>query len=187
MNPQDKKNTKQATEHEKKKSATIEELEKRIQDLEKQLSEQEEITKKAQYEYLNLKTDFDRRQRVKQEEAKTAHIDTLIKAISKLLPFVETLRKSLETLNDEQKASSLGQGIQMTYNKFITTLESMHIKPILAVGESPDTNKHEPVSTQSVDDEKQKGKIIAELERGFIYEDSEIKKVITTSKVIIGQ
>ena len=53
----------------------------------------------------------------------------------------------------------------MTYNKFVQTLEGMRIKQIDAIGQSPDGLLHEPVSTQPVDDEKMKGKIVAEFEK----------------------
>jgi molecular chaperone GrpE (heat shock protein) len=59
------------------------ELTTKIFQLEKELAEQKEITKRAQYDYINLKADFDRRQRLKEEEWKTAHIDTLITSVQK--------------------------------------------------------------------------------------------------------
>ncbi len=165
----------------------IEELMTKISQLEKELAEQKEITKRAQYDYINLKADFDRRHRLKEEEGKTAHIDMLITAVQKFLPFVESLRKSLETIPADQQENSLAKGVQMTYNKFVQTLESMNIKQIEAIWLTPDGLLHEPVSTQPVDDEKLKGKIVTEFERGFIYDDWQTKKVITTSKVVIGQ
>ncbi len=75
----------------------------------------------------------------------------------------------------------------MTYDNFIKTLENMHIKAIEAIGLNPDSLLHEPVNMQPTDDKKLKGKIIQEFERGFVYEKDWEKKVITTSKVVIGQ
>lgn len=155
--------------------------------LEKDITDQKEISKRAQYDYINLKMDFDRWQRLKTEEAKTAHIDTLIAAVQKLLPFVEDLRKSLATIPDDQHDNPLAKWVQMTYNKFVQTLASMHIKQIESIGLLPDGYLHEPVSTQPVDDEAMKGRIITEFEKGFLYDDGQTKKVITPSKVVIGQ
>lgn len=155
--------------------------------LQKQLEEQETITKRAQYDYINLKMDFDRRSRQKEEEAKTAHIDTLIASVKKFLPFVESLRKSLETIPEDQKENALAKGVEMTYNKFVQTLASMHIKQIDAIGQVPDMYMHEAVSTQETTDESMKWKIVAEFERGFVYDDGQTKKVVTTSKVVVGQ
>lgn len=159
----------------------------KIAQLEKELAEQKEITKRAQYDYINLKMDFDRRQRLKEEEGKTAYIDTLIASVQKFLPFVESLRKSIETIPADQQENALAKGVIMTYNKFVQTLESMKIKQIQAIGLVPDGLLHEPVSTQPTDDESMKGKIVAEFEKGFVYDDGQTKKIITTSKVVIGQ
>jgi hypothetical protein len=38
---------------------------------------------------------------------------------------------------------------------------------------------------EAVEDEKKKGKIIKEFERGFVYEHGEDKRVIIASKVIV--
>ncbi len=159
----------------------------KIAQLEKELAEQKEITKRAQYDYINLKMDFDRRQRLKEEEGKTAHIDTLIASVQKFLPFVESLRKSIETIPADQQENALAKGVIMTYNKFVQTLEGMKIKQIESIGLVPDGLFHEPVSAQPVEDEAMKGKIIAEFEKWFFYDDGQTKKIITTSKVVIGQ
>jgi molecular chaperone GrpE len=174
-------NTKQST----GAAAQNDSLAAKIAQLEKEIAEQKEITKRAQYDYINLKMDFDRRQRLKEEEGKTAHIDTLIASVQKFLPFVESLRKSIETIPADQQENALAKGVIMTYNKFVQTLEGMKIKQIDAIGLVPDGLLHEPVSTQPVDDDTMKGKIVAEFEKGFMYDDGQTKKVITTSKVVI--
>lgn len=176
----------QATEP-KQDTPTTDDNATKIAQLEKELAEQKEITKRAQYDYINLKMDFDRRQRLKEEEGKTAYIDTLIASVQKFLPFVESLRKSIETIPAEQQENALAKGVIMTYNKFVQTLENMKIKQINAIGLVPDGLLHEPVSTQLTDDEAMKGKIIAEFEKWFVYDDGQTKKIITTSKVVIGK
>jgi len=155
--------------------------------LEKKLQEQEDMTKKAQHDYINLKYDFDRRQRQYEAEKKTAEMDALVSSIKKLLPFVDDLRKSLENIPADQKENPLSKGVELTYNKFLKTLEELHIYQIEAVGKDPDTNLHEPVWTQPTDDKKMKWKIITEFERGFIYKKDWLEKVITTSKVVVWQ
>jgi molecular chaperone GrpE (heat shock protein) len=75
----------------------------------------------------------------------------------------------------------------MIYDKFLKTLEHMHIKPIASIGLLPDSFLHEPVNVQEVEDKKMKGKIIQEWERGFIYDHNGEKKVIVPAKVIVGK
>ncbi len=163
------------------------ELEERIAQLEREKKELEEIAKRSQYEYINLKTDFDRHQRQMQESAKAMETDSLIAVVKKFLPFIEDLRKSLGNITDEYKADPLAKWVQMVYDKFLKTLEHLHIKPIESIGLVPDSFLHEPVNVEPVEDETMKGKIIKEFERWFIYDNHGEKKVIRPSKVIVGQ
>ena len=159
---------------------------KQVQDLSKELEEKEEIAKRSQLDYLNLKTDFDILQRHTQQKIASAEKDATLKEVKSLLPFIEDMRKSLLNLNDEQKKSPMGQGLQITYSNFLKSLEKLHIKPIEAVGLVPDANYHEPISTQTIDQKKLKGKIIHEFEQGFLYHHGDEEIVLQASKVIVG-
>ncbi len=165
----------------------IEELESEKKSLETEKKDQEEMVKRAQFDYINLKMDFDRFQKNTADEKKTQKATLLIESIKKFLPFVETMRKSLESIDEEQKESSLGEWVAVMYKNFLSTLAAMHIEPIEALGQEPDTLMHEPVGMQPTENEKLKGKIIQEFERGFVYKKDGETKVITTSKVVIGQ
>lgn len=162
------------------------ELQNKITQLEKQLSEQQEITKKAQYDYVNLKMDFDALHRRSQEQIKNADVDSLVKVVRKFLPFFEDLRKALDNIPSEQQDTSIVQGVRLVYQKFLQALESMSIKPIVSVGLVPDSLLHEPVSMQPVEDEAMKGKIVQELQQGFVYEKDDNKIVIVSAKVVVG-
>ena len=107
-----------------------EELNQKIVQLEKEKKEIEEIAKRSQYDYLNLKMDFDRYQRQMKDSSKSMEVDTLLSVVKKFLPFVEDLRKSLTTITDEHKEDPLTKGVQMVYDKFLATLERLHIKSI---------------------------------------------------------
>ncbi len=163
------------------------ELQAKIIQLEQEKKEIEEIAKRSQYEYVNLKMDFDRYQRQIQESSKNMQTDSLIFVVKKFLPFLEDLRKSLENITDEHMEDPLTKWVQMIYEKFLRTLEGLHIKTIDAIWLVPDSFLHEPVSVEPIEDEQMKWKIIKEFERGFIYEKDGDKRVIRPSKVIVGQ
>jgi len=163
------------------------ELEEKIVQLEKEKKELEEIAKRSQYEYLNLKIDFDRYQRQIKESSQSAEVDSLLSVVKKFLPFIEDLRKSLENITDEHQNDPLTKWVNMVYTKFLKTLEHLHIKAIESLWLVPDSFLHEPVSVEPVEDEKLKGKIIREFERGFVYIKGDDKRVIIASKVIVWQ
>ena len=154
--------------------------------LKKEYDELQTITKRAQYDYINLKMDFDRYQKQMEAFKAQSSVTTLLDTVRKFLPFVENLRKSLAVLTDEQKQDPLAQGVSLVYDKFLQTLAGLSIQPIASIGLVPDSDLHEPVSAQPVDDAAQKGKIIQEFERGFVYQKGTDRIVITTSKVVVG-
>ena len=85
----------------------VEQLQAEIKKLQAQLAEKDEIVKNAQLAYLRAKNDMEMIQCQSAMKAESMHQDLLIKIVKKLLPFVEDLRKSLETLSEEDKNSPM--------------------------------------------------------------------------------
>lgn len=159
-----------------------------IKKLKTQLDEKDEIVKNAQLAYLRTKNDMEMIQRQSAMKAESMHQDLLLKIVKKLLPFVEDLRKSLETLSDEQKESTMWKWVQMVYDRFIKALAEFDIYQIPSLNEVPDTMMHEPIWIQPTDDKKLKGKIIQIFEQWFYYQKENGDKVtIFPSKVIVGE
>ena len=166
----------------------IEKLQAEIKKLQMQLAEKDEIVKNAQLAYLHAKNDMEMIQRQSAMKAESMHQDLLIKIVKKLLPFVEDLRKSLGTLSDEQKESTMWKWVQMVHDKFIKALAEFSVYPIPSLHEIPNTMLHEPIWMQPTDDKKLKWKIIQVFEQWFYYQKENWDKVtIFPSKVIIGQ
>ena len=166
----------------------IEQLQAEIKRLQAQLAEKDEIVKNAQLAYLRAKNDMEMIQRQSAMKAQSMHQDLLIKIVKKLLPFVEDLRKSLETLSEEDKNSDMWKWVQMVHDRFIKALEEFSVFPIPSLHETPDTLMHEPIGMQPTDDKKLKWKIIQVFEQGFYYQKENWDKVtIFPSKVVVGQ
>ena len=85
------------------------ELEAKIVQLEQEKKELEEIAKRSQYEYLNLKLDFDRYQKQIHDAQASKDVESLLHVVKKFLPFLEDLRKSLENITDDHKDDPLTQ------------------------------------------------------------------------------
>lgn len=161
-------------------------LKDKITQLEKERSELTEMAKRAQYDYLNLKMDFDRFIRQTDEKNQTISLDLLIEVVKKFLPFLEDLRKSLENITDEHMQDPLTKWVQIVYDNFLKTLSSMNIYPIESVWQCPDWLYHEPISAIVTEDPEMKWKIIQEFSRWFYYKKDWDIRVISSSKVVIG-
>lgn len=164
----------------------LQSLKIKVSELEKEKSELTEMAKRAQYDYINLKMDFDRFIRQTNEKNQTIWLDSLIDVVKKFLPFLEDLRKSLDNISDDHAQDSLTKWVQIIYDNFIKTLGSMNIYPVESLWQSPDTFYHEPVSTMPVEDENLKWKIVQEFERWFFWEKDWEKKLVISAKVVVG-
>ncbi|AHB41747.1 hypothetical protein P148_SR1C00001G0961 [candidate division SR1 bacterium RAAC1_SR1_1] len=162
------------------------EYKEKISLLEKEKQEALDIAKKVQYDYINLKTDFDRLQRLSLEKEKSMEIDTLIKYMKKLFPVIDQLKSSLDHTDTTKDNDSFVQGVKMVYDNMLKTLASFDIYPIESLGLAPDSLLHEPLSTLPVEDESQKGKIVQVFQQGFYIERNGQRTVIVPSKVVIG-
>lgn len=170
---------------EKINEENITELEKKIEELEAKNKELAEIAGKAQLNYINLKTDFDMFHRQTKDANKNMEVDSLISMVKKFLPFIEDLRKSLEHVWEWHSDDPLTKWVQMIYDKFMKTLESLNIKPIESIWLEPDSIFHEPVNVVPAWEEN-RWKIIQEYERWFYREKDGERKIIVASKVVVG-
>ncbi len=161
-------------------------LQEKIDVLEKEKQEALDIAKKVQYDYINLKTDFDRLQRISLEKEKSMETDSLVKHMKKLFPVIDQLKASLDHVDNLKEEDSFVKWIQMVYDNMLKALASFDIYPIESLWLAPDSLLHEPLSTMPVEDESQKGKIIQVFQQGYYIEKNWEKTVIVPSKVVIG-
>lgn len=113
--------------------------------------------------------------RKRTEKEKAAMFEVGAKSVvEKILPVIDNFERGLAGLTEEQKAEPFAQGVEMTYKQLMTTLESIEVKPIEAVGKEFDPNLHNAV--MHVEDEKLGENIVAEeFQKGYTYRDTVIR------------
>lgn len=149
--------------------------------------ELEEIAKKAQYDYIMLKSEFDSYIRRIEADSKESKINQLVELSKKLLPIIDQLGQSVSHIPADLEANTRAAWVKLTYDNAIKTLASVWIAQIPTVWHEPDMELHEPLSVEPTEDESLKGKIVREFQPWYVYEKDWIKKVITAAKVIVGQ
>jgi 8-oxo-dGTP diphosphatase len=149
--------------------------------------ELEEIAKKAQYDYIMLKSEFDSYVRRMEADTKESKVNQLVELSKKLLPIVDQLGQSVSHIPADLEGNTWADWVKLTYDNAIKTLAWVWIAHIPTVWHEPDMELHEPLSVEQTDDESMKWKIVREFQPGYVYEKDGIKKVITAAKVIVGQ
>lgn len=138
--------------------------------------------KELQDKYLRLAAEFDnfRRRTIKEktEWMQTAGQDILVS----VLPILDDLERALKNFPDDSNFADTKMGIELIHQKMTTILVSKGLKPIEALGTDFNTDLHEAITHIPASEESLKGKVVDEVERGYMLGE----KVIRFSKVVIG-
>jgi molecular chaperone GrpE len=137
---------------------------------------------KANDKYLRLYSDFDNyKKRVNRERIdliKSAGQDVM----TSILPMLDDMERAMKAMNDAKDVNAVKEGIQLVYQKMKSITEGQGLKAMDATGTDFDADLHDAIANVPVKDEKQKGKVIEEIEKGYYLND----KVLRHAKVIVG-
>ena len=98
--------------------------------------------------------------------------------IKAILPIVDDMERALQNTQDE----AAREGLQLIFNKLMTTLQQKGLKPIECKGEKFDENIHDAVMQMPAADETQKNIIMDVVEKGYYLND----KVLRHPKVVVA-
>ncbi|MDZ4759292.1 MAG: nucleotide exchange factor GrpE [Bacteroidota bacterium] len=102
--------------------------------------------------------------------------------IVSLLPVVDDFDRAIKSVEMAADITAVKEGIELISGKFKNILDQRGLKPIESIGQEFNIDFHEAITNIPVEDEAQKGKVIDEVERGYILGD----KVIRFAKVVVG-
>jgi molecular chaperone GrpE len=95
----------------------------------------------------------------------------------------DDFERAIKSFEGSEDMSAIKEGINLIYDKLNKSIEKKGVKKIEAKGMNFDVEKHEAITEISVPDESQKGKVIDEIESGYIMHE----KVIRFAKVVVGK
>ncbi len=132
--------------------------------------------------YLRLYADFENFRRRTAKEKLDLIANANENLLVALLPVVDDFERAMPSLANAKDVSAALEGIQLIYSKLTKTLEAKGLKPMTSKGEVFNADLHESVTQFPAPTDNMKGKVIDEIERGYLLND----KVIRYAKVIIG-
>ena len=149
------------------------------------IEEQLEAAKKEveQYKdkYLRAVAEFDNyRKRTLKEKAELL-LNGSEKAVCAFLPILDDFERAIADKTEDVNA--IKEGMQIIFNKFNKTLESLGVKKIETEGKDFDVDFHEAVAMVPGMGDDKKGKVIDCVKTGYQLND----KVIRHAKVAVGQ
>lgn len=154
----------------------------RIEELEKKVVELEAKTAKDKDDYIRLMAEFDNfRRRTSQEKLELvsmASTDT----IKGLLPVLDDCERALAVLKESKDSEAAKEGTELIYHKLMAYLNSKGLAVIEAKDQQFDTDLHEAVAQFPVQEEEMKGKVFDVVQTGYTLNG----KVIRFAKVVVG-
>lgn len=154
----------------------------KIEELEKKICELEENAAKSKDTYIRLMAEFDNyRRRTSQEKLELvsmASTDT----IKGMLPVLDDCERALAVLKESSDSEAAKEGTELIYHKLMGYLQSKGLAVIEAKGQVFDTDLHEAVAQFPVQDEEMKGKVFDVVQTGYTLNG----KVIRFAKVVVG-
>lgn len=166
-------------------------IEKSAEERKEQLSPEEQLrqqlaekTKEAAEffdKWLRLRAEFENfKKRMQKEKADLLKFgnESLLRA---LLPVLDNLTRALDHGKEAGGNPSLVEGVELIHKQFLNILERFGVKPISAVGELFDPEKHEALAQEESDLEP--NKVISEVEKGYLYHE----RLLRPAKVIVAK
>jgi len=154
---------------------TKQELLKKIKDAVEEAQKNYDLYTRTYAEMENIK----KRGIIERQELARFANESLIKEI---LPVVDSLSKAISHAQNDDNPSGLVEGLELTLDGLMITLEKAGLKEVEAEGKPFDPNFHEAIS-QQIDDKVAPGHVIIELQKGYLLNG----RLIRPSMVVISQ
>jgi molecular chaperone GrpE len=159
-----------------------------INHLNEQIAEESELEKlkealedeKKKYLYLMAEFDNFRRRNAKEriELIQTAGKDVIVS----LLEVLDDAERAETELTKTLDAKEL-EGVKLVFHKLRSILQSRGLKAMDVKGKDFDADMHEAITEVPAPSEKMKGKVMDEIEKGYLLND----KIIRFAKVVVGK
>lgn len=133
--------------------------------------------------YLRLMAEFDNYKRRTSKERieliQTAGKDVIVSLLD-VLDDCDRAEKQLALSEDIQVQK---EGIQLVFNKIRSTMQSKGLTAMESIGKDFDVELHEAITEVPAPNDKQKGKVIDEITKGYLLNE----KIIRFAKVVVGK
>lgn len=132
--------------------------------------------------YLRLMAEFENYKRRTSKERieliQTAGKDVIVS----MLDVLDDVDRAEKQLNSSDDIAVQKEGIQLVFNKIRSSLYAKGVKVMESVNTDFDVEKHEAITEIPAPSEKQKGKVLDEVQKGYYLND----KLIRFAKVVVG-
>ena len=163
-----------STEKEKKEQTPLDKVHAELEAKAKDAAEWQD-------KWLRLAAEFENyKKRMQNEKSEVMQFgnESLLKA---MLPILDNLERAIDHGKKMNENGPLLQGIEIILRQFLTILERFGVKPVAAMGELLDPQKHEAV--YQVESDQEPNRVISEVEKGYLFHE----RLLRPAKVFVSK
>jgi molecular chaperone GrpE len=139
------------------------------------LQESEDKTLRLAADFENTKKRLEREREISLKFAE----ENILK---ELLPGIDNIERAIDQGNEAGNLESLLEGVELTRNGLVATLEKFGVKAIESIGQPFDPNIHEALAMEETD-ALEPNMVLREFQKGYFYKD----RLLRPAKVIVSK
>lgn len=152
------------------------------QALQVQLTKAEQTAHDNHEKALRAQAELENVRRRAERDVESAHKFGQEKLIDAILPVIDSLEQALEAAAGDDSQQGMREGIELTYQLFLSNLEKFKVTQLNPVGEAFDPNCHEAMSMLPSADHKP-GAVMQVIQKGYLLNE----RVIRAARVIVAK
>jgi len=135
--------------------------------------------------YMRLMAEFENYKRRSSKERIELFQTAGKEVISSLLPVLDDFNRAKKQIEDDKSENlkEIKEGILLIFNKLTSTLNSKGLEEMDSLGKDFDTELHEAITEIPAPTEKEKGKVLDVLQKGYLLN----QKIIRFAQVVVGK
>jgi len=133
--------------------------------------------------YIRLLAEFDNFRRRTAKENLEVRLTAGKDVITSLLDVLDDCDRAEKQLQSTDDIAVQKEGVQLVFNKLRSILQAKGLIAMESVNQSFDVHKHEAITEIPAPTEELKGKVLDEVQRGYLLND----KIIRFAKVVVGK
>nr|NIQ11238.1 nucleotide exchange factor GrpE [Gammaproteobacteria bacterium]NIQ74371.1 nucleotide exchange factor GrpE [Gammaproteobacteria bacterium]NIR94990.1 nucleotide exchange factor GrpE [Gammaproteobacteria bacterium]NIU58446.1 nucleotide exchange factor GrpE [Phycisphaerae bacterium]NIW94748.1 nucleotide exchange factor GrpE [Phycisphaerae bacterium] len=102
--------------------------------------------------------------------------------LKELLPGIDNIERAMDQGKDANNIASLLEGVELTRDGLLATLEKYGVKAIESIGQPFDPNIHEALAMEETE-EIEPNMVLREFQKGYLYKD----RLLRPAKVIVSK
>ena len=133
--------------------------------------------------FLRLYAEFENFRKRTNKERLDMITNANAELLKDLIPIIDDFERAIANNESSEDIVAIKEGFSLIYNKYKGIMETKGLQAMSSKGEVFDPEFHEAVANMPTEDKALKGKIIDDVEKGYLLNE----KVLRYAKVVVGQ